>query len=135
MPLYGNELGTDTDPWTVGLGGVVRLDKDDEEAPVGRAALAAAKAAHDAAEPGRRVLVGLKGEGRRAARAGTPVFRGEEEVGVITSGILSPTLGHPIALARVDLRHRSDGVSLQAHVRGTPQPMRVIRLPFYSRQR
>ena len=135
MPLYGNELTTETDPWTVGLGGVVRLDKVDEAAPVGRSALAEAKRAHDEGVPGRRVLVGLAGEGRRAARAGSPVFRGDAEVGVVTSGILSPTLGHPIALARVDRGHGNPGTDLEVHVRGRAQPMRVVPTPFYSRQR
>ena len=50
----------------------------------------------------------LAGGGRRAARAGCTVFREGRRVGTITSGLLSPTLGHPIALAL--LEHAGDEV-------------------------
>lgn len=134
MPLYGNELSRDTDPYTAGLGGLVRLDKEIEGAPVGKDALAAAKGAHEEKAPGRRVLVGLRGEGRRAARAGNTLLGADgAEVGVITSGVLAPTLGYPIALGLVALDHAAEGTELFADVRGTHLPLRIVALPFYSR--
>ena len=72
MPLYGNELDRTTTPHDAGLGRVVKLDKvDDDGNPlpfVGRAALEARAQSEPA-----RVLVGLEGLGRRAARHGYPV--------------------------------------------------------------
>ena len=56
--------------------------------------------ANRAAEGPRSFLTALTGTGRRAARTGYDVLDGEQVVGQITSGVLSPTLGHPIALAR-----------------------------------
>ncbi len=126
MPLYGNELSRHTTPFDVGYDRLVKLDHEF----VGREALQAAAAA---GAP--RRLVGLTGEGRRAARAGSPILAGEEQVGEVTSGVLSPTLGHPVAMASVDSAHAEPGTQLEADVRGTRLPMTVVELPFYSRTR
>ena len=68
MPLYGNELSIDGDPFAAGLGPVVALSKEGDF--VGKAALAAKKDAGAGSTSGRK-LVGLKGLGRRAGRATT----------------------------------------------------------------
>ncbi|HLS92077.1 MAG TPA: glycine cleavage T C-terminal barrel domain-containing protein, partial [Microbacterium sp.] len=81
---------------------------------------------------GRRVLVGLASEGRRAGREGYAVLRGDDEVGVVTSGALSPTLGHPVAMAYVDAEAAAAS-ELAIDVRGTRIPARIVPLPFYSR--
>jgi len=125
MPLYGHELGVDTFPVQAGLGRVVALSKEGDF--VGRAASEAGPAS-DA-----RVLVGLTTEGKRAGRAGYPVFDGDREVGVITSGALSPTLGYPIAMAYVDA-DVAESTSLAIDVRGTRIPASVVKLPFYKRE-
>ena len=80
------------------------------------------------------VLVGLVAEGRRAARAGS-VVRGPDgsEVGSVSSGALSPTLGHPIAMAFVRPELTDVGTELVVDVRGKDLPVRVVALPFYSR--
>jgi len=80
------------------------------------------------------VLVGLVAEGRRAARGGAVVRdSGGEEVGTISSGALSPTLGHPVAMAFVRPGSAAAGTELVADVRGRDLPVRVVDLPFYSR--
>ena len=130
MPLYGNELSRDVDPYTAGIGGVVDLGKDDF---VGRDALARAKEEHAAKSPGRRRLVGLASEGRRAARSGYPVLVDGEPVGKVTSGLPSPTLGHPVALAVVDAAHVASGTAVEVDVRGRREPFSVVPRPFYRR--
>lgn len=127
MPLYGHELSLETAPAQAGLGRVVVADKPDF---VGKEALAAGFGADG------RVLAGLAGEGRRAGRAGYPVYAdaaGGEPIGEITSGALSPTLGHPVAMAYVDAAHAASGTSLFIDVRGTRLPVTVTSLPFYRR--
>jgi aminomethyltransferase len=123
MPLYGNELTPLTRPQQAGLGRLVRPDK--EAGYVGREAVEGFDPA------GQRILVGLVSDGRRAGRSGYPVRAGDHVVGEVTSGALSPTLGHPIAMAYVD----PDAVSadLAIDVRGTALPARVVPLPFYTR--
>jgi aminomethyltransferase len=135
MPLYGNELDRTTTPHDAGLGRVVKLDKvDDEGAPlpfVGRAALESR--AHSAPA---RTLVGLEGLGRRAARHGYDVVLASGAVvGTVTSGAPSPTLGHPVAMAYVSPEVSAAGTELAVDVRGRHEPVRVIALPFYRRER
>jgi len=123
MPLYGHELSRDIVPAQAGLGRVVAVDK---EAFVGKDGLASGPA--DAP-----VLVGLVSEGRRAGRAGYAVLHGDDVVGEITSGALSPTLGHPVAMAFVAPVASAIGTELTIDVRGTRIPATVTALPFYRR--
>ena len=129
MPLYGHELSRDILPVQAGLGRVVALAKEGDF--VGRAAIEQGPAA-DAP-----VLVGLAAEGRRAARADYEVYDGEgadaARVGVVTSGALSPTLGHPVAMAFVAPDAAEPGRELYVDVRGTRVPASVVALPFYKR--
>jgi aminomethyltransferase len=125
MPLYGHELGLDTQPVQAGLGRVVNLAKEGDF--VGRQSIE--RGPGDNA----RVLVGLVAEGKRAGRAGYPVFDGDTEVGVITSGALSPTLGYPIAMAYVDSGSSEPGTELQIDVRGSRVAASVVSIPFYKR--
>ncbi len=124
MPLYGNELTAELTPFDAGLGRVVKFDKPEF---VGRAGLLARQETD-------RVLVGLRGEGRRAPRHGYAVLNAESaQVGTVTSGALSPTLGHPIAMAYVPSALSAPGTSLTVDIRGAKAPVEVVALPFYQR--
>ncbi|RLP75245.1 glycine cleavage system aminomethyltransferase GcvT [Mycetocola tolaasinivorans] len=128
MPLYGNELTSALTPFDAGFDRVVNLDEGHDF--VGRAALEAAHATGV-----RRVLVGLRGEGRRAARAGYPILVDGEAVGTVTSGQPSPTLGFPIAFAYIDPAYATPGTPVQADLRGKPEAFTVTATPFYRRTR
>ncbi|GAA1864212.1 glycine cleavage system aminomethyltransferase GcvT [Myceligenerans crystallogenes] len=138
MPLYGHELDTTTTPFEAGLGRVVKFDKvSGDGAPVaftGRAALESRAGSEPA-----RVLVGLRGQGRRPARAGYDVvLRGAAgaagaKVGTVTSGAPSPTLGYPVAMAYVTPEVSAEGTELAVDVRGRAEPFVVVPLPFYRR--
>ncbi|WP_445155223.1 glycine cleavage system aminomethyltransferase GcvT [Arthrobacter sp. Hor0625] len=132
MPLYGNELSLEGDPFAAGLGPVVALSKDGDF--VGKAALAAKKEAGAGTSTGRR-LVGLKGLGRRAGRGHYPVLKDGNVVGEVTSGQPSPTLGYPVAMAYVDVAFTEPGTALDIDLRGKPEPFEVVALPFYKRQK
>ncbi|MGO1320481.1 MAG: glycine cleavage system aminomethyltransferase GcvT [Galactobacter sp.] len=133
MPLYGHELGLDLTPLAAGLGPVVSLKKSEDF--VGRTAFEAAKEAGQGTTTGRR-LVGLRGVGRRAARAGysvaDPTSLGTV-LGEVTSGLPSPTLGYPVALAYVEADHAAVGTELAVDLRGKAEAFTVVDLPFYSR--
>jgi aminomethyltransferase len=132
MPLYGNELSLEGNPYAAGLGPVVSLAKESDF--VGRAALEALKAGGAGSTSGRR-LVGLKGLGRRAGRGHYPVLKDGNVVGEVTSGQPSPTLGYPVALAYVDVEHSEVGTALDIDLRGKAEPFEVVALPFYKRQK
>ena len=126
MPLYGHELSLDTRPAQAGLGRVVVTVK---ERFVGKDALSASDGTVDAP-----VLVGLVAEGKRAGRSGYAVVDDAgTTLGEITSGALSPTLGHPIAMAYVHPSSAEEGTAVFLDVRGTRIPATVTALPFYRR--
>jgi aminomethyltransferase len=121
-PLHGNDLSTDVSPFEARLGWTVRLER--EGRPPGAAALAAARERG----PDRR-LWGLRGTGRRAPRTGMRVLDDGAEVGVVTSGSFSPTLGVGIGMAlmatTVEPGHR-----VAVDVRGREEAFEVVRPPF-----
>ncbi|NYE95221.1 aminomethyltransferase [Psychromicrobium silvestre] len=136
MPLYGNELGLEGNPFEAGLGPVVSLPpaKTAKEGDfVGKEALAKIKAERAESLTGKRVLVGLKGQGRRAARSHYPVLANGEQIGEVTSGLPSPTLGYPVALAYLSAEHSEPGTEVQVDLRGKAEPFTVVALPFYKR--
>ena len=53
--------------------------------------------------------------------------------GEVTSGTMSPTLGHAIAMAYVAPRHAEPGTMLDVEIRGARVPAQVVPLPFYKR--
>ena len=132
MPLYGNELSLEVDPFAAGLGSVVALSKEGDF--VGKAALAAKKEAGSGSTSGRK-LVGLKGLGRRAGRGHYPVLKDGNVVGEVTSGQPSPTLGYPVAMAYVDVAYAEPGTALDIDLRGKAEPFEVVALPFYKRSK
>jgi aminomethyltransferase len=128
MPLYGNELGPDVTPFEAGLGRVVKFDKPGDF--VGRSALASRASAGP-----RRELVGLTLRSRRVARHGYPVIADGQEVGTVTSGAPSPTLGQPIAMAYLNAGTDARDAVLAVGIRGEAVPAQLVDLPFYSRSR
>jgi aminomethyltransferase len=58
------------------------------------------------------------------------VFAATKQVGTVTSGGFSPTLGHPIAMAYVDSDLAAAGTGLEIEVRGKRLPARVVPMPF-----
>jgi aminomethyltransferase len=124
LPLHGHELGPGITPLQAGLGWVVGWDKDDFR---GRAPLAAERERGVA-----RRLRGIAIEGRRPAREGARVMRDGADIGTITSGNFSPTLGHAIALAFLP-PDTDVGSAVQVDVRGQSLEGRVVKTPFVKR--
>ncbi len=116
-PLYGNELDESVNPFEAGIGWTVKMDKDF----IGREAIAEKR-------PEWRT-VGLTSEGRGIPRKGYRVLSpSKEEIGVITSGTLSPSLKRPIAISRVRASYDSEQVLVD--IRGRELSFKVVDLPF-----
>jgi len=133
MPLYGHELEEDIDPLSAGLTFAINLDKHEHpngERFIGQDALEAI-----AAKGPERRLIGLKLEGRRTPRQGMAVLAGDREVGIVTSGCLSPTLGYPIAMAYVDASIATDEENLGIALGSRTVTAQVVTLPLYSSKR
>ena len=139
MPLYGQELDLEHNPYQAGFAKVLKLDRNPEDGNNGNFVGKVALEELAANEPDVK-LVGLVGEGRRAARHGYELFAlgGETAIGVVTSGALSPTLGYPIAMAYVSTADPSlllAGATIEVDIRGSRQPLTITNLPFYKRQK
>jgi glycine cleavage system T protein (aminomethyltransferase) len=129
MPLYGHELGREVSAFDANLGNVVRFDKPGDF--VGRDALLAS---HNAGSE--RRLVGLVTNGRRVPRRGHRVeTMTGRDVGSVTSGAPSPTLGKPIAMAYVAAEVADLESCVNIDVRGVREVADVVTLPFYRRDR
>ena len=125
LPLYGNDIDETTTPLEAGLRRFVKLDGPDF---CGRAALVRQRD-----EGVRRRLVGLEMLDRAIPRPHYAVLAHGREVGHVTSGTFSPTLGKGIALAYVPAELGAIGSALAVQVRGEPHPARVVKTPFYRR--
>lgn len=120
--LYGHELSREISPLEAGLAWITKLDKDDF---VGKAALVAQKAE---GVPRRRVgLIMLE---RGIPREEYAVFIGDREVGVVTSGTMSPTLKVGVALALVDPAVAKADTELEVAIRNRRMQAKVARPPF-----
>jgi len=92
---------------------------------VGREALVAQKA-----RGGYRRLTGLRLLERGVPRHGCRVLVGDREVGLVTSGTLSPSLKVGIALAYLDPGSDAPGTRLAVDVRGERKAAEVVKPPF-----
>ncbi|MBO8141072.1 MAG: glycine cleavage system aminomethyltransferase GcvT [Firmicutes bacterium] len=122
FPLYGQDIDDTTTPLEAGLGFTVKFDK---ESFVGKAALERQR------DQGvSRRLVGFTMLDRGVPRRGYPLFSGEEAIGSVTSGTISPTLGEPIGLGYVPSRLAAPGTELAVGIRGRRARCRVIKGRF-----
>jgi len=131
MPLYGHELGEETNALACGVDFAISIDKDKEERGEPYVGMEALKRTRDAGGPP-RTLAGFVIDGKRTARQGNPIKLGDKEVGVVTSGCLSPTLGYPIAMGMLDRAHTAEGTKVQIDTGRATLDATVVKMPFYK---
>jgi aminomethyltransferase len=128
-PLHGADLKPEVLPAEARLSWAVQSTDADGEPRRFPGAIAITAAA--ASGPSRR-LWGVRTEGRRPLRADCEVRRGDQVVGVTTSGGFSPTLGVGIALASL-AADVAPGDQVTVDLRGSAIPGEVVRPPFVDR--
>ena len=125
-PLYGHELDESTTPLEAGLAWVTKFSKGDF---IGREVLLRQK------EHGvERKLVGLEMLEPGIARGGYHLFKNGVNIGVVTSGTKSPSLGKAIALAYVAAVEAALDNVFDVEIRGRKIPAKIVSLPFYRRK-
>lgn len=122
--LYGNDLDERHTPLEAGLGWITKLDKGEF---VGRDALRRQKEAGV-----ERRLVGLRLTERGFPRPGYDVVADDRDVGTVTSGTVSPSLGVGIAMAWVPAGLAAPDTGLGVRIRDRVVPAVVQRPPFYT---
>lgn len=118
--LYGHETDETTTPPEARLGWVTKLDKG----PFIGSDVLSRK------EPLQRRLAGLEMTEAGIARQGYGIFQDDREVGRITSGTLSPTLGKAIALGYVPPELAAVGTEVRVEIRRRRVSARIVRVPF-----
>lgn len=125
-PLYGHEIDDQTNPYSAGLGWVVKPDKKDF---LGRDKILANKESALS-----RKLIGLKMIERGIARQGYKLFSIEgKEIGVVTSGTPSPSLNENIGVAYLEKEWAKDGKQINVDIRGRMVKAEVVPTPFVNR--
>lgn len=125
LPLYGDELTSEISPVMAGLGMFCKLDKPEF---IGKNALAAQKAGGVA-----RKIAGIELEGNAVPRAGYPVeLEDGTQVGVVTTGYHSISLGKSLCFALVDSSVAALGTRLFVHIRKHTFPGIVVKKRFYQ---
>ncbi len=124
LVLYGNDIDTTTNPYEAGLGWVVNLDKGPF---IGREALAEIKARGVS----RRLVCFEMLERRDIPRPGYPIYHNGQEVGRVTSGGPSPTLGKNIGMGYVPVELAAVGTRIDIKIRDRFGPAQVVKRPFY----
>jgi aminomethyltransferase len=131
MPLYGHELGEEINALSCGVDFAIAMDKDQGERGEKFIGMDALKQTIASGGPAKK-LVGIAIDGKRTARQGMTVKAGDREVGTVTSGCLSPTLGNGIAMALVDSASTAVDTPLQIDTGRGVLEGRVVKLPFYK---
>jgi len=125
--LYGNDITKDTHPLEARMGWLTKLDKGDF---IGRDALL------EVQEEGlNRKLVGFTIDDKRSIpRQGYTIFDGDNnEIGAVTSGTRSISLGENIGLGYVKAAFANAGESIFVEVRNKKAEARVVQPPFLEK--
>ena len=126
--LFGNEFDGQQDPFEAGIGFSVPLKSKTEDF-IGRENLIKRK------ENPQKKLVGLELIGKEIANHGDCVHIGRSQVGIITSGCISPTLNKNIALCRIDVGHSEIGNDVEVgKIDGHQKriPAKIVGFPHYD---
>jgi aminomethyltransferase len=120
--LYGNDINEKTSPIEAGLGWITKFTKtfiNHEQLKAQR-------------EGGvKRKLVGLQLTDKGIARKDYPIMDREgNQIGIVTSGTMSPTLNKAIALAYVSIELSKIGSEVFIQVRKKQLKAKVVDLPF-----
>lgn len=120
--LYGNDITAETNPIEAGLGWITKLEKGPF---IGSRIIAQVREA----KPVRR-LIALQMKDRAIPRPGYPIMRGDQQVGVVTSGTQSPSLKRGIGLGYVARDYAKIGTDLEVDIRGRTAGAVIVKPPF-----
>ncbi|ASN05253.1 glycine cleavage system aminomethyltransferase GcvT [Virgibacillus necropolis] len=128
LALYGQELSKDITPIEAGLGFAVKVKKEADF--IGKSVL------KEQVENGAdRKLVGIEMIDKGIPRHGYEVLIGEEEVGFVTSGTQSPTLNKNVGLVLIKSEYAEEGTEVVVQVRKRKLKAKVVKTPFYKREK
>jgi aminomethyltransferase len=122
-PLCGQDLDESTTPLEAGFGRFLDLEKDF----IGKGRLVSQQK-----EGVERRLVGLLTDSRRSPRPGDKILHSNREIGNVTSGGFSPSMGKGIGMGYVASRYIKEKGSLVVRGARTQLDVHMVRFPFYK---
>jgi len=125
-PLYGNDIDANTTPFEAGLDWAVKLNKGDF---IGKEVLVKQK--EDGIE---KRLVGFEAIERGIPRAGYPLYDRDKNIGVVTSGVMSPSLKKPIGTGYVPKDYSKTDTVFDVVIREKRIKAKVVPTPFYQKR-
>ena len=122
--LYGNDIDDTTSPIEAGLGWITKFTNDFVDAD---------RLKKQKEEGVNRSLVGFELIDRGVPRHGYTVLNEEGvNIGLVTSGTMSPSLKKAIGLAYVSKEYILEGTNIYIVVRNKKLKAKVVSLPFYK---
>ncbi|MGD8306623.1 MAG: glycine cleavage T C-terminal barrel domain-containing protein, partial [Ignavibacteria bacterium] len=123
--LYGNDIDKRTNPIEAGLGWITKVKKEN---------FIGLKAIKKIKEEGiKRRLVAMVASERTFPRQGYEIRANGKNIGVVTSGTVSPITEKPIALGYVNIDYKTVGTKVNLLVRNKEVPAEVVKLPFIKK--
>ena len=124
-PLYGHELNNTVTPLEAGLGYFVDLERPFQ----GRSKLSSQK--NNGLK--RKNLGFVMTSKSPPPREGYSVYIGGKQVGTVSSGTQSPSLGKGIGMAFIDMPHALIGKEVEIQIRGRFYPAVLSKKPLYKK--
>ncbi len=125
IPWYGMDMDESRIVLEVGLTNAISYDKG---CYLGQEVIERASARGHV----NRRLTGLLIQDETVPQPGDKLFQDSQEIGWITSAVLSPHLGHPISLAYVRREFLTPGTQIRIDRQGKTMIAKVAQLPFYQ---
>ena len=123
LPLYGNELSKDINPLEAGLKYFVKLDKESD--------FIAKQSLNEQWENGlERKLVGFEMIDRGIPREGYEIYKGDEKIGHVTTGYMSPTLNKNIGNGLIKSSEAELGNEIEILIRNRRAKAKIIKKNF-----
>ncbi len=122
-PLYSHELNEDINPFEAGTHLVVKLNKEDF---IGKEALLKQKANL------KRKIVAFKMLERGIPRKNYEVYRGNNKIGYVTSGTISPTFKKGIGMAFINSIEAFEENEINIKIREKLYKAKIVKKPIYN---
>ncbi len=122
--LYGNDINDNTSPIEAGLGWITKFTKD----------FTNSEALKQQKEDGTsRRLIAFELNERGIPRHDYQIVDSNgNNIGIVTSGTMSPSLGIGIGMGYVTSEHKKVGTEIYIQIRKKAVPATIVKLPFYK---
>lgn len=123
--LYGNDMDDEVSPIEAGIGWATRMDCGDF---IGKSVVETHK---DPSTP-RRQMIAFTFKDKGIPRSGMDIYKGDQKIGVVTSGGHLPSLGCSGGMALISKGTAAAGDDIWVDVRGKRKLAQVTKKPLYS---